>query len=214
MIITITTVVTAAEDYDLTDLATIHDELGISDGDTSNDTFFSRVITQASTAISNYCNRVFQVETVQDLIYEERDAFPYQVPGGVRKLQVSRFPIVEITSLVEDVTTLVEGTDFMTDQKRGQLIRLNPTTGYPIMWPSKPITVIYSAGFASEPADIQDAVIRLVKLRYFARTRDPLLKQENADGVGSSTYWVGPTDTGLPPDIQDLLDNYRVPVSA
>lgn len=80
--------------YDLTDLATIHDELILPATDVSSDAFLSRAITQASSAISNYCNRVFQVETLEDQIFLQQDPYPYQVPGGVDPLQLSRWPLV------------------------------------------------------------------------------------------------------------------------
>lgn len=99
----ITTVLVAATStppagpYDLTDLNTVHDELSVKDGDTSNDAFLSRAITQSSIAIANYCNRVFQVEAVQDQIFIQQDPFPWQVPGGVYPLQLSRWPLVNST---------------------------------------------------------------------------------------------------------------------
>jgi hypothetical protein len=99
--------------YDLTDLDTVHDELTIAAADPSNDPFLSRAITQASTAIANYCNRVFQVEALQDQIFIQQDAYPYQVPGGVFPLQLSRWPLVETTvvSFVGNThgTTTVDG---------------------------------------------------------------------------------------------------------
>lgn len=79
--------------YDLTDLATARDELSIPSGDTSNDGFLSRAITQVSRAIQSYCGRVFQVEMLEDLIYIQQDAYPWQVPGGVYPLQLSRWPL-------------------------------------------------------------------------------------------------------------------------
>lgn len=84
----------APSPYDLTDLATIKDELTIQDDDTSNDSFLQRAITQASVKIGNYCNRIFQLEAIQDQIYIQRDPYPYQVPGGVYPLQLSRWPLV------------------------------------------------------------------------------------------------------------------------
>lgn len=95
----ITTVLVAATatapagPYDLTDLATARDELSIATNETSNNAFLSRAITQASIAIKNYCNRTFQVEAVQDQIFIQQDPYPYQVPGGVFPLQLSRWPL-------------------------------------------------------------------------------------------------------------------------
>src|SRR6185437_9590144 len=38
-------------------------------------------------------NRVFALETLQDLIYIQQDPYPWQVPGGVYALQLSRWPL-------------------------------------------------------------------------------------------------------------------------
>ncbi len=99
--------------YDLTDLATVHDEFSVTANDTSNDPFFARAITQASTAIANYCNRVFSIESLQDVIYIQQDPFPWQVPGGVYPLQLSRWPLVNSTPVVfignTHGTTTVDG---------------------------------------------------------------------------------------------------------
>lgn len=79
--------------YDLTDLETAKDELALSSSDQTKDAFIQRAITQASAAISSFCNRVFAVETIQDLLYIQQDPYPYQVPGGVDPLQLSRWPL-------------------------------------------------------------------------------------------------------------------------
>nr|WP_294549964.1 hypothetical protein [uncultured Rhodopila sp.] len=84
----------AAGAYDLTDMATVLDELQIPPNDTKSRGFLQRGITQVSDAIARHCNRVFQVETLRDNCYPERDAYPYQVPGGVWPLQLMRWPIL------------------------------------------------------------------------------------------------------------------------
>ena len=56
------TVLAPAADFDLTDLATVKDELNIPSTDTSNDTWLARAISQVSAIISRYCNRVFLPE--------------------------------------------------------------------------------------------------------------------------------------------------------
>ena len=83
-----------ADPYDLVDLATVKAELRIDPGDTSEDANLAREITQVSTLIRTHCNRIFQVETVQELIFPPRDAYPYQVPGGAKPLQLTRWPLI------------------------------------------------------------------------------------------------------------------------
>jgi len=106
-----------AAPYDLTDLTAAKTELKIAD--TLQDAFLSRIITAASNAIAKYCNRVFAVEGIQDLCYIEQDAYPYQVPGGVGPLQLSRWPIQPSTAPVSFTgtlhgSTLVDGISSMT----------------------------------------------------------------------------------------------------
>ena len=57
-------VLVPASTYDLIDLPTVKDELSLKSVDTSNDNFLNRAITQSSAAAANYCNRIFQVETL------------------------------------------------------------------------------------------------------------------------------------------------------
>ena len=99
--------------YDLTDLATAKDELGIPTLDSSRDPFLTRGISQISSAIATYCNRVFQVETVKDEAYPDRDAYPWQVPGGVAPLQLSRWPVLStVTALVTTADAPTGSTSF------------------------------------------------------------------------------------------------------
>lgn len=210
----ISTVVTPATSYDLTDLETVKDELGI--GDNTDDTKLKRWISAASAAAAQFCNRVFPVETVSDQIWPRRDPWPRLVDGRPMPLQLSRWPLVAIASLTLDGTALVAGTDFIADNQLGQLTRLD-ADGNPKPWTASAIVAQFTAGYAAIPNEIADAVIRLVKIRYFGRDRDPMVRAENVEGVESRTYWfaTGPGGTGnMPPDVTDLLDNYRVPVIA
>ena len=120
--------------------------------------------------------------------------------------------------VVENAKTprcLIEGIDFRVDTTTGQLTRLR--NGLVIDWPAFPYVVVYLAGYEPIPADVQDAVLKLVKARWFARDRDPQARQVNVVGVMESSYWfgAGPGSSGdLPPDVQAIFDRYRVPVIA
>ena len=77
--------------------------------------------------------------------------------------------------------------------------------------------VVYSAGYSTIPDDLQEAVILLAKMRYFARTRDPMLRSQNLEGVLDAQYWLGTGIGGqgdLPVDVTEKLDRYRTPVVA
>jgi len=104
----VTTLITPAATYALVALEDVKIELGIPDTDTSKDALLTRYINEVSGAISRYCNRSpldfneasFPVELVQDLFYPDRDAYPYQVPGGTSALQLARWPLVPTVTLM------------------------------------------------------------------------------------------------------------------
>ena len=217
----VSTVLVPAASYDLTTLATIKDDLAIPAADTSSDTTLARFITEQSALVAQYCNRVFPVETVRDTFFLDRDPYPYQVAGMQSDLQLTRWPVVAVTSVVETIAlgitnTLTEGTDFITDPANGWLTRLDPNTGAPAGWSPNQYTVQYQAGLTNPPADLEMAVLRLVTARFKARGRDPSLRSQGEPGVGQEQYWVGamPGQTGpFPPDISAVLEKYRVPTA-
>ena len=222
----ISTVLTAASSYDLTTLGNIKDDLAIPNTDTSSDATLARFITEQSALVAGYCNRVFPIETVQDVIYPDRDPYPYQVTGMLSELQLSRWPVVSVATVTDTiavgiVNTLVAGTDFVIDSARGWLTKTDPNTGYPTGWSPDQYTIRYTAGYfevgsGSPPPDLEMAVLRLVTARFKARGRDPFLKSQGEPNIGTEQYWVGamPGQTGaFPPDIAAVLEKYRVPLA-
>lgn len=215
--VSIPTVTVAPETYNLVDLQTVKTLLNISDG--SLDAYFNLVIPQASDMASQDANNPFVVETLQESFYPHRENYPWQMETGIAPLQVSRWPIVSVVSVVETIdcvdTTLVEGTDFLTNKRSGQLTRL-ARNKYPREWWAIPISVTYQGGYSAIPPSVIKAVVDIVKGIYSARTRDPSLRSENIEGVYEAAYWFGsgPGVSGaLPSVISDLLENYRVPIA-
>ena len=182
--------------------------------DVSADVFLARAISLSSTAIQNYCGRKFAVETVQDQVNFLNGRDGWQNENGLSRLQLSKGPIVSVTSVVVDDAgtdvTLVEGVDFTIDAAKAQLIRTDAVTGRPIQWRSWQTTVVYVAGFAPLPADIDDACSRMTKKAFWARGRDPSIMETSQGMVGSTKYWVSTSPDGnIPPEISDILDKYR-----
>lgn len=212
----ISTVTTQAQSRDLTTLSTVKAELNLTTTDAARDAVLSRYITEASAAVANFCNREFVVEVIKDRFYPSREVPLQSIVGGVDPIQLSRWPVTTLTSIKENGETLVEDDDFILDDARGLLFRLD-ANAYPTRWGAYPIVAEYSAGYAAIPSDVSDAVIRTVSGRYYARGRDPLLKHEAVPGVWEADYWIsaGKDDAGggnLPPGVQSILDNYRQPV--
>jgi len=330
--VTISSILEAATNYDLIDLATVKDDIGVTT--TTDDAYLQRRIDELSAAARKYMNRTIQVETVRDSFWPQRDPFPWQLPGGVMPLQLSRWPIVgtiarsalkpppspalstiagtgaepaatffvvttyvtiegetlpspevsfsvnagallvvgpppaaadsalrpaigwnvyaglgqgletrqngqasipmgqsftvpatllagiappPATSVSENGTALVEGTDYLVDNAHGHLTRLFTVDLYPNRWTTLPITVEYAAGYPVVPLDISGAISRAVKAEYMARYRDPTIKSQSAAGIYAATYVTAkdPTSGALfPADVYGVLDGYRVPVIA
>jgi hypothetical protein len=335
MIPVTTQVLVPASSYDLTTLATVKDELNLTVPD--NDLTIGRWITAASFDIRAYCGRTFQLETVQDTFYPDRDPQPQVLWGGVKPLQLTRWPLVNVPNIAgiapptapvlsvvaggsraatkyfatvtyltslgetpasaeaviycpanyllavaspaadsqglatgwnvyagltsgsetlqngspvaigtgwteptsglvsgvsspasiavtENANPLCEGVDFTADAQPtallsgsvAQLTRLD-WNGWPRKWAAKPIVVTYQAGFATIPADLADAAVLAVKHRWYARQRDPFMREETIEGVYSAKYWIaqGPGTAGnLPPEVRDKIESYRVPMFA
>lgn len=212
----ISTVQTPASSYDLVDLSTLKTLLGVST--TQNDAYFTLVINQASAAARAFCNNPFVVEGIQDQVWPARDGVPWIFHADRNVFQLSRWPVQSITSVVETIsgtaTTLVSGTDFVADLARGQLTRLD-AFGRPTRWNTDPVVAIYSAGYTTMPGDVVDAVVEIVKQRWYAQNRDPSIRTRNVSGIMETAYWFGSgpgSDAGMPPDIQAKLERYRVPV--
>lgn len=140
-----TSVTTAAASYDLVDLASVKAELAITG--TTEDTFLTNAITQASSAIATFCNRVFAVERVQDRFFLLDADANFNVDSSADLLQLSRIPALAVLSLTENGTALVEGTDFLVNYETGQICRLWQGGDHLIRWTCGPVVVSYDAGF-------------------------------------------------------------------
>jgi hypothetical protein len=200
----ILTVITPADSYDLTVLATVKAELGITDS--NSDAQLETWIDQASSIFASECDRVFAKETVSE---QFRPNF-YRDPAP---LPLSRCPVSSITSVTE-AGTVLDPVDYEVDPAIGLLYRLSG--GARTCWGFGKITVLYIGGYEplpDLPHDIERAVISLVKQYHFGSTRDPALKSEEVIGVQRFDYRVsnGADDGAFPPEFERTVLKYRQP---
>jgi hypothetical protein len=216
-------VVVAATDFNLTTLASIKLEFDIQT--TNTDVYLSSQIPRVSRAIASYCRRVFALQTYEDTY---ACAWAEWMP---RSLQLAHSPVVSGTlEIVRDGSMLTEGNDYDVDFDAG-IVR-NISLGQDIVatydagWllPSWPIPT----GTMAEalPADIEyAAILQVLTNRQLGRLtftdRDPFLRSETVDGVGTLQYsqtaiGSGSSGTigGISSPARDLLAPYVVPVYA
>lgn len=148
----VSTVLSPAASIALTDLATAKDELQLQAGNANHDAWLTRAIKRMSGMMANYTNRQLMPELVQDVIDIDRDAYPAQSPGGFSSIQLSRWPVLGVISVVQTLSAtqtlaLTEGTDYRVDLANGMLLKLNAYTGTVTDWEASPVTVIFSAGY-------------------------------------------------------------------
>jgi hypothetical protein len=199
----IVTVLNHASSYDLVDLATVKDELNITN--TSSDTKLQRWITSNSKRFANVCGRVFPEENVSEVFRQNYAGWCAPGAGG-SGLVLTRRPVTNVSSVTEDTSVLTTD-DYEVDYSAGMLYRL--AGGARSYWRGRSITVVYSAGFYPIPEDVQQAILTLMAHKWASQGRDPLLRSFSIENVGAEAYWV-PLAAGsaadLPPDLQPVAD--------
>lgn len=219
-----TIVVTPAESIALVSLGAAKAYLGI-EGDSQDDTV-TRLIAEASERIQSYLGRPLVLQ-----VYRQRIALHGRMPG----INLSRGPVTEIQSLSLNGRPWGSGIDEI-DVDRA-MARIMATAFYPahrIDGPGGAVAdIVYAAGYLlpgqgapattdgailpqkllTIPDAIAGACFSAMQMLYSAQGRDPTLKTESVQGVGSTTWQaIGPDSGGLPPDAAATLDRY--PLSA
>ena len=176
----------------------------------SDDAAATVLIGQASRVVADHCRRVFPVETV-------REAFTCNESCGHGPI-LARSPVVEILS-VSNGGAVLGATEYRVDPTTGRFQRLD-ADGSTLGWWGGGVIVDYRAGYvlpkddASSPAvtlpeSVERAAIMLLSTYLSMRSRDPTLKTESNEGVGSTSWWVpGAVDRLVSPEAEQLLAPY------
>jgi hypothetical protein len=117
-------------------------------------------LTEISERITNliqeYCNTTFEVLTYANEKQDSRDP-----------LVLEHMPLVSVSSLVDNESTLVEGTDFYVYPDG---LRISSPSGY-----NKAVTISYSAGFAAIPEGVKLVAEQLAEYWAFKESEGNLL---------------------------------------
>ena len=175
---------TPAESKDLTKLATVKTTLGITDS--ANDALISRLLNAASDYIESLTGRVFAQERITEI-----------VPGfGGLYLELTRIPVKQIHSIVQDSSPIVDYELAKSDLKLGRIYRKAGWEWKPSSWwhlgePPTPVpgqeehsfAVDYTAGYVLPsfaaptvepilPSEIEQFAISLCSDWFASRKRD------------------------------------------
>ena len=198
-------VITAATDLKLTTVAAVKADLGIVG--TDQDVRLGGLIDQYSAAIIGWCDRPFALETVRETLFER---------CASNGLMLARWPIVAVAAVSINATAL-NPADFIADKVTGILYRRGSTIRGEF-WPAGETIIDYQSGYVlpgeigrTLPYDVERAAIMLVKGAHLACGRDPALRSEEIDGVGTTTWFAssGAAIDGMPLEVQGLLAGYR-----
>jgi len=198
-------VITRATSTALTTIERARQTLGCSPA-VVDDPTLNRFISDASRVVADHCRRAFALEEVRETFIDSD-----LCAGGPI---LARSPVVEITSVLSNADVVL-GTGYRLDATTGRLWRTD-VDGHVMPWWGGQLTVEYRAGYvlpdddaANLPEPVERATIMLVGAYVSLRGRDPTVKSESNDGVGSTSWWVpGIGDKLISPEAEQLLVPY------
>lgn len=198
------TVITPAANKRLTTPAAVRDAFGYTTG-THPDSKLEPLIDQASAAIHRHVKRTFALERVREDLQL----------GRTEVVILARSPIVTLHSATEYDGVTLTSSDYLLDSATGLLTRYREPRG--IWWSCGPAQIEYTAGYLlpgeedrNLPHDVERAALLVVNAYLTGMTRDPLLRSESVEGVGSQSFTVMGADHALPsPEALSLLKDYR-----
>ncbi len=222
------TVIAPAKVRDLTTAANARADLGLPAGAPADDQL-KRFIAQASASAASFCRRTFGRETVRERFEIDWRRCRDEDADG---LLLSRAPVVQIVSVKVDSLTLAP-TAYQLEERPAHPVSLfylrSVVDGEPRAWGGRSVAVEYEAGWLLPgetrgeppttaldlPADVERAVIQLVGASASASGRDAMVKSEDVEGVGSTSWYVQGASAALPhPEAEAILAQYRRAVFA
>lgn len=171
-----------------------------------DDPTMSRFIGDASRVVADHCRRVFALEAIRETFIDS----DLRAGGPI----LARSPVVEITRVLSNADVVL-GTGYRLDATTGRLWRTD-VDGHVMPWWGGNLTVEYRAGYVlpgdddtTLPEPVERATTMLVGAYISLRGRDPTVKSESNDGVGSTSWWVpGVGDSLISPEAEQLLVPY------
>ncbi|MFK7088680.1 head-tail connector protein [Chromobacterium violaceum] len=157
-----------------------------------NDALLTRLIDAASAFIESWCGRRFAVQAYT----EHRDG------TGKDMLMFGAWPVTAVASVVIDGQPIPPAADFAASGYRFDELAL-VLQGYRFARGRRNVAISYTAGYAQIPADIEQACIDLVALRF--KERDRIGHQSKSLAGETVTFYLGE----LSPAARAALAQYK-----
>ncbi|MGH8158372.1 MAG: phage head-tail connector protein [Rhodanobacter sp.] len=182
---------TVPDDADLCAVADVQAYLNLSSN--QDNALLQTLITNASAFIDNYCNRTL----LSNVYTETRNG------TGGESMSVRQFPVTAITSLTIDGQTINPATSFHTPGFVWDEDMIYLRGGLRFCRGAQNVTFTYTAGMSSVPADINQACVEIVALKY---------KRRLSIEVSSKTLngeVISFNNTDMPASAKSTLANYK-----
>jgi hypothetical protein len=204
----ISRVVVAADSLALLTLDQAKAALGIDLADTSQDAALTQHIAAVSTAIDNWCNRIFVRQTYRDQLRHVCSWMGTGEPLNTRQWPIGTDVDGEMLIVTED-GIMLERTAWEADAASGEVYRLD---NGPSAWSGSTIILDYDGGYDEIPADVQSAALEWLTARWSAQGRDPALRSETIPDVITQVWSadaVSTTTSAMPALVRDWLAPYQ-----
>lgn len=178
---------------DLTTLANVKLYLGAAAVPVTLEPLVQLLITAASQWVATYCNRTFQSK-----------AYTETYDGtGTQMLMLRQVPVTAVASVevgrvpwVTAVGTDIQGYEF-------DASTLYAVNGIWFPYRKRAVVVSYTAGFATTPADLEQAVTEMVALKLTQRTQIGI----SARSIANET--ISYTTADAPKSAKSVFDSYQ-----
>jgi len=152
----------------LVTLANMKLYLGIPTLTTTYDTFLTEQITMISSAIENYCGRKFNSTSYTQIFYKE-DLEDDKISLGVFLYHFPTITITSVTEYISGASTLLTAGEYRVHLPSSTLYKIED--GSKSTWlcgadDASYVTVVFVAGYATIPPEIDTVVKSLVEERY------------------------------------------------
>lgn len=180
----------------LTTLTKVKNYLGISG--TDEDTLLNELISGASGAIENFCNRILGEATYT----EHHDG------RGKSSVVLKQFPVVSVTSVHDDIDRdfevgdLVDADNYIVDMVAGMvMLKSNATFADGIL----NVKVVYRAGYSTIPESV-DLACQIWVAAFYNRLKDGAdgFASENIGGIAQAFLNIS-----MPENVKALILPYR-----